>query len=253
MGALATALAAFASILAGAWIGTWLRARLPEHHLKPQSLDVIRLAAGLISTMAALVLGLLITSAKGSFDRVNNELLDDGARLLTLDRVLADYGPEARGVRDNIKKAYAGRIERLTGSKAAQIAALTSEQSLLDLDGALAQVDRLNPHTEAQRVFQLQAVKIAGEIAATRSLLILHQDGSIPTALIVVLVAWLVLIFAAFGIVGANTVASHVTLLTCALAASSAVFLILEMDRPFGGVIAVHAAPLYDVLMRLGR
>jgi hypothetical protein len=216
-------------------------------------LDLVRLAAGLISTMAALVLGLLINSAKGSFDRVNNELLEDGARLLTLDRMLADYGPEAKGVREGIKQAYAGRIDRLTRSKASEIVELTSEQSLRDLDEALAQVDRLAPRTQAQRALQLQAAKIAGEIAATRSLLILHQDGSIPIALVVVLVAWLVLIFTAFGLVGTNTAASHITLLACALAASSAVFLILEMDRPFGGVIAIHAAPLYDVLLRLGR
>ena len=253
MSAIAVALTAFGSILVGAFIGMRLRSLLPEQHLKPESLDLVRLAAGLISTMAALVLGLLINSAKGSFDRVNNELLDDGARLLTLDRILADYGPEAKPVRERIKSAYAGRIERLTGSKAAQMVELTSERSLMELDDALAQVDRLTPHTEAQRALQLQAAKIAGEIAATRSLLILHQTGSIPIALVFVLVAWLVLIFTAFGIVGTNTAASRVILVACALAASSAVFLILEMDQPFGGVIAVHATPLYDVLLRLGR
>jgi ABC-type multidrug transport system fused ATPase/permease subunit len=252
MNPLTIALTAFGAILVGAFVGTQLRTRLPAHHLKPESLEVIRLAAGLISTMAALVLSLLITSAKGSFDRVNNALLDDGARLLTLDRMLADYGPEAKVTREEIKRAYAGRVERLTG-KASQIVALTSEQSLRDLDDALAQIDRLTPRTETQRALQLQAAKIAGEIAATRSLLILHQSGSIPMVLVVVLIAWLVLIFAAFGIVGTNSAASRVTLVACALAAASAVFMIVELDRPFSGFIAVHAAPLYDVLMRLGR
>ena len=118
MSAIAVALTAFGAILLGSFTGMRLRARLAEQHLKPESLELMRLAAGLISTMAALVLGLLINSAKGSFDRVNNELLEDGARLLTLDRVLADYGPEAKSVRERIKGAYAGRIERLTGGRA---------------------------------------------------------------------------------------------------------------------------------------
>jgi len=253
MSSLTIALISFGCILGGALIGMRLRRLLPDHHLKPETLDLIRLAAGLISTMAALVLGLLINSAKGSFDRINNELLDNGARLLTIDRVLADYGPEAEGLRETIKRAYAKRIHRLMQGGGSEIAALTSEQSLVELEDALGQVARLDPHTDAQRALRAQAETIAGQIAATRSLLIFHQNGSIPTALVVVLVAWLVLIFTGFGIVGTNNATSLVTLVAGALAASSAVFLILEMDRPFAGIVTIHTAPLQDVLMRLGR
>src|SRR5882724_4844792 len=106
MGSLQIALIVFACVFSGAMLGLLLRAVLPEKHLGNDSKDVIKLATGLIATMAALVLGLLVSSAKGTFDLVNGELVQTAANIVLLDRVLSKYGPETREVRDLVKSNY---------------------------------------------------------------------------------------------------------------------------------------------------
>jgi hypothetical protein len=77
-----------------------LRRILPEHHLNADSKDIVKLGMGLIATMSALVLGLLIASAKGSYDTQRTEVTQMSADIVQLDRVLAHYGPQAKEARD---------------------------------------------------------------------------------------------------------------------------------------------------------
>src|SRR5512144_861055 len=100
----------FVFIFGSALLGIYLRLVLPESHLKDETLSVVKLATGLIATMSALVLSLLISSAKGSFDRINNELVENAAKILTADRLLRDYGPETRELRELIKREYTAKV-----------------------------------------------------------------------------------------------------------------------------------------------
>src|SRR5271168_386806 len=106
MGSTAVSLIILACVFSSALLGMYLRAVLPEHHVTEASLGVVKLATGLIATLSALVLGLLISSAKGSFDRINSELVDNAAKVVTIDRALADYGPETRLLREKMKHDY---------------------------------------------------------------------------------------------------------------------------------------------------
>src|SRR6266849_11021403 len=102
-----------ACVFGGALLGVVLRRVLPEHHLNSDSKDVIKLAMGLTATMAALVLALLISAAKSSYDAQRNEVTQLSANIVLLDRVLAHYGPETKEARAMLKQSVAGMIDRI--------------------------------------------------------------------------------------------------------------------------------------------
>src|SRR4029453_16532929 len=95
----AVALIVFACVFGSAMFGFFLGKKLPHKHLDNESKDIVKLATGLIATLSALVLGLMVSSAKGTFDQVKSELMQTAVKIVVLDRVLAQYGPEANEVR----------------------------------------------------------------------------------------------------------------------------------------------------------
>ncbi|MGO8838020.1 MAG: hypothetical protein ACLQAH_04535 [Limisphaerales bacterium] len=105
----------FLCLVAGFLLGMWLQFRLPDHHLSKESQDTIKLGAGMVATMSALILGLLVSSAKSSFDTVNTSIAQNGARIIQLDQLLAEYGPEARACRNQLKASVAERVEKVWG------------------------------------------------------------------------------------------------------------------------------------------
>jgi hypothetical protein len=110
---IAVSLIAFVIILGGAFAGTLLRKALPGSHLADDAKDIIRLGTGLIATIAALVLGLLIASAKGSYDTQSGQVQHLTADVVLLDQLLAQYGPEARPIRVLMRRAIGPFVDRL--------------------------------------------------------------------------------------------------------------------------------------------
>ena len=253
MGSSELALVAFACVFGGALLGLYLRAVLPEHHLSDESLDIVRLATGLVATMAALVLGLLISSSMGSFDRINNELVENAARVVSLDRLLAEYGPQTRELREQIKRNYSTKVELLTSGDATQVAKLQTPESIGAMESIQAKLWRLAPRDDEQRGLRSQALQISSELGSARALMLLQMDGSIPMRLLAVLVLWLVIIFIAFGLCAPRNYTTIGALLVCSLCASGAIFLILELDRPLDGFIKIPPAPLQAALAQLGK
>src|SRR4249919_2069107 len=94
------ALASAGCIFTGALLGLALQRFLPSHHLSKETQDVVKLSAGTIATLTALVLGLLINSAKGSFDTINNSIVQTSVKIIVLDQALATYGPETKPARE---------------------------------------------------------------------------------------------------------------------------------------------------------
>jgi hypothetical protein len=252
MSSSAIALIAFACVFGSALFGLYLRAILPDHHLKDDTLSTVKLATGLIATMSALVLGLLISSAKGSFDRINNELVESAARIVSLDRALADFGPETRDLRDIIKRNYTIKVELMTSGDTAQLAKLDTPEMMSETEHLHAIVWQLAPRDEAQRGLRTRALQLVNELASTRTLILLQKDGSIPMPLLGALVSWLIIIFAAFGVCAPRNYTTIGALLVCSLCASAAIFLILELDRPLDGFIRIPGAPLHAAIAHLG-
>ena len=248
MNALAVALVVLACVFGGALAGLFLRMRLPDHHLKDDSKEIIKLGIGVISTMAALVLGLLVSSAKSSFDRTGDELTQTSAKVVQLDNVLAQYGREASEVRGALRQDYRGTIDALLSQDNAQLAQLRAPKLGARVEDVQAGIRALVPTSDVQRSLLSQALALAEEVGANRVLLLLQQHDSISTPLLVVVVAWLSLIFVGFGLFTPRNATVIAALFLCALAVSGAIFLILEMDDPLTGMVRISDAPMRRAL-----
>jgi len=254
MSSLAISGIVFGCIAGGTVLGMFLRAMLPEKHLNPETKDIVRLGMGLIGTMTALVLGLLVASAKSSFDTQRNGLAQLSGNVIVLDRALAHYGTETKDAREMLRASVADMLAR-TWPEEGTHPGPTSGKSATEgkYEGLYEKIQELAPKNDAQRAFQAQALKSATDIAQSRWLLFAQKGSSIPTPFLVVMVAWLTLILASFGLFAPPNTTVFITLLICALAVSSAIFLILELDRPFDGMIQISSAPLRNALAQLGR
>jgi hypothetical protein len=244
----------FACIFGGTILGMILRAVLPAHHLTSETKDVVKLGMGLVGTMTALVLGLLIASAKSSFDTQRSGLAQLSANIILLDRALAHYGPEAKDARETLRASVADLLQH-TWSKEKPQSGQPAEKTETAgrYEGLFEKIQELAAKTDAQRTLQAQALKTGTDIAQTRWLMFAQKGSSIPTPFLVVMVCWLALILASFSLFAPPNATVFATLLVCALAVSSAVFLILELDRPFEGMIQISGAPLRSALEQLGR
>jgi len=240
-----------ACVFGGALLGMALEVILPEHHLSTESKDVIKLGMGLTATMSALVLALLISSAKSSYDTQRNELTQAAANIILVDRVLAHYGPETKEARDLLKLSVSGMIDRLwpnDGSGSAKLGPTTAGGELF-----FDKIQELTPQNDVQRSLQAEAVKMSIDIGQARLLLFEQGGRSIPMPFLVLLIFWVTIIFLSFGLFAPRNATVVATLFLCALSVSGAIFLILELDRPFAGLIQISSAPLRNAMVNIGK
>jgi hypothetical protein len=244
-------LVVFACVFGGAIGGMLLRAFLPEHHLSSETQDVVKLGMGLIATMSALVLSLLVASTKTSYDAQREELSQLSSNVVLLDRVLAHYGPEAQPVRERLRDGVAKAIDRIWSEKGADAGQppATSRPSgdLLD------KIHELTPKDDYQRSLQTQAANLTFDLGRTRWLMRAQESSSIPVAFLAILVFWLTILFASFSLFAEPNPTVVAVLLVCAISVSAAIYLILELDHPFSGLIAIPSDPLKNALGQLGK
>ena len=224
---------------------------LPEEHLNTDTKDVVKLGIALIATMAALVLSLLIASAKSTYDTRRNQLLQVSVDIMLLDRVLAHYGAETKEVRAMLQRSVAAAIEQFWPENGGRPATLDRRAS--SVEALYDAIQRLSPQSEVQRSLQNQASTIALDLGRTRVLLFEELGSSIPVPFLVVLVFWLCIIFASFGLFAPRNTTVIATFFVCAMSVSGAIFLILELDRSFEGLLQVSSAPLRAALAQLGQ
>jgi len=254
MGALSIAIVAFVVIIAAAWFGAYLRSVLPEHHLTPETESAVRIGVGLIATMAALVLGFLLASAKGSFDTKSEEVRSSAAKLILLDRNLRQYGVEADPIRVQLRTTARARLDhKWVDRSGLTVIEPLPTQGLLALEQIQEGLRGLAPRNESQRILQARALQLSGDLAQTRWLLVEQVGRTIPVPFLVLLVTWIALIFVSLSMFAPNNWTVNTVLLACALSVSSAIFLIIEMDEPFGGVLHISDAPFRSAVDYLER
>jgi len=235
----------FACVFGGAVLGALLRVSLPKEDLSPESRDVVKLAMGTIATMMAVVLGLLVASAKGNYDNQSRELTELSARVVLLDRLLAHYGPETKDARDLLRES----IVRLLDTVWTQPSETPSRASEVVFD----KIQELSPQTEAQRSLQARALNLATQIGETRWLMFEQASISISTPMLVVVIFALTITFTSFSLHASPNATVIVTLALCALAVSGTMFLVLEMYSPFKGIIRIPSDPVRNALAYLGQ
>jgi hypothetical protein len=251
MSSMAIAWIVFACVFGGSLLGMFLRSVLPEKHLTGDTKDVVKVAIALIATMAALVLSLLISSAKSAYDTRNNDLVQLSANLVMLDRALARYGPDANDTRSALRNWLAAGIERFWPTNGTRPTDFKPTAS--PFEAIYDQIERLSPQNDNQRSLKAQALTATTDLGHIRFLLFEGLGSAIPLPFLVVIVFWLTIIFASFGLFAPSNAIVTSVFVVCALSVSGALFLILELDRSYTGMIQVSSAPLRQALARLGQ
>jgi hypothetical protein len=246
-----TSEAAFISVFGGALLGMLLRLILPEPHLNPDTKDVIRLSTGLIATLSALVLGLLIASAQSTFQAQSNQIKQITANVILLDNILARSGAEADPVRVLLRSSLNTLVARIWDDGESANTQATPFQASTSANLFFDKLLELKPQNDAQRILQTRAVQIGIDLAQTR-ILFAQSNGGIPRPFLAVLVFWLTIIFVSFGLFARPNFIIVGALLACAFCASAAIFLILDLSHPFSGLMAIPSAPLKNALAPLG-
>jgi hypothetical protein len=236
----------FVLTLGGIFLGSLLRQTLPKHHLSEDAQNTVRLGVGLIATIAALVLGLLIAAAKSSFDTQNTQIKQITADLILLDRTLAQYGPEAHTIREQMRSSVGPFADRLWHEK--QIAAAGPFETNAAAEQVYLAIQKLAAKDDLQRALQSRAAQLSNDLAQTRLLLFVESDNLIPAPFLAILAFWLVIIFASFSLFSRLNVTVFTCLSLFALSAACAIFLILELSQPFTGLLMISSAPLRNAL-----
>ena len=242
-----------ACIFAGALFGLLLSRVVPDAHLRDNSRSTIKVVTGMIATLAALVLGLLISSANTSFDAVDTAITQTGAKIILLDRALASYGPETKEVRQQLRTTVGAVIEMFWPGEQAGASGLESFERATSGEALQTQIRELTPTTEVQRELRSEAEKLSGEMLEARWLLIAQAQHEIPMTFLVVLLFWLTMLHIGFGLLAPRNATVIAALVISALSVSGAMFLILEMYQPLNGMIKVSSAPFRKALEHLGR
>ena len=208
---------------------------------------------GLVATMTALVLGLLVASAKGSYDADRNQITAMSAKIAFLDRVLAIYGPESAEAREAVRLAVQRMTEHLWPDSTKKPAQLDPRLASASAETAYRVVQKLVPQNDMQRSLQSQALGIIYDLAQMRWMLFEQTESSISTPLLVVVICWLAIIFFSFGLFAPANGTVIIALMVAALSVAGAIFLILELDRPFDGLIKVSNKQMIYTLNHLGE
>jgi len=240
-------------IFSGTLLGLALSKMVPGHHLNPDSKDAVKMGAGMITMMAALVLGLLVSSAKSTFDSTNAAITQCGAKVILMDRLLASYGPEAKEVREELRRAVTAGLQMLWPEEFSGDLNMNAFERATTMEKLLEQIRGLRPQSEAQRASQAQAQALGHEILLTRWLQIEQASVPLPRPFLVILLFWLTLLYTSFGLLAPRNATVITIMFLGALALATALFLIVEMSRPMAGAIKVSSAPMRKAAEHLGR
>jgi len=244
-------LISFAFIFGGTLLGMLLRVKLPEPHLSADSKDVVRLGMGLVATIAALVLGLLIASAKTSYDERSTQVKQMTAKMILLDSLLERYGAETRPARILLRR-IAPSLDRIWRDNRSASANATPYEASAAAEAFYDKLEELSPRNDTQRSLYARAIQISTDVAETRLMVFAQADNSIPMPFLAVLVFWLTIIFASFSLFARPNATVVAALFICALSASTSIFLILELSQPFAGLMRISSASLGSALAPLG-
>ena len=250
MSPLAISSIAFAFVFCGALLGMYVRRTLPEGHLREDVKDVVRLSTGLIGTIAALVLGLLIASAKSSYDARNTQIKQITSNIILLDTLLEQYGPEARGLRVVLRSAVGPMVDRIWGEgdndKSAPFEATAQAMAFVK------KIQELELNTDVKRALQSRVLNAVADLSQSRLALFAQAHDLLPAPFLAILIFWLAIIFASFGLFVRPNQIVIVTFIVGSISVAGAIFLILEMDRPFAGLLQISSEPLRHALAPLG-
>lgn len=244
----------FTCVFGGALLGLFLRTVLPGHHLSGDAKEAVKLGAGLVATLTALVLGLLISSAKNSFDTTDTMVRQSAAKVLLMDRTLASYGPETAEIRNLLKNLFKARIAKVWPEAVQKLPGTDLLfRPAANIEKVQTALHALVPQNDYQRSLRSKALQISDDISEIRWLLFEQLQTSLPPVFLGMLIFWLTILFACFGLLAPRNETVIVVFLICALSVAGAVFLILAMEKPLSGAMKISSAPMVKTFALLGK
>jgi hypothetical protein len=232
-------------------LGARLRRVVPAEHLSTDSKDAVKLALGLVATMTAILLGLLVSSAKSSFDTARSEVMQMAAKIALLDRVLMLYGPQTADARHALRDSVAEGVRRIWPAGGRLPARLEPNEEMGD--AVYVAISRLAPQDEAQRALKTEATTLMVQLAEIRTLVRAQAVSSVSKPLLIALVIWLVVIFLGFSLLAPANATNTLALLAGAFSVACAVFIVLELDHPFAGIVRIPSEPMIRTLEHLSK
>jgi len=243
----------FAFMFGGMALGSYLRLVLPDEHTQADSKDILMTAAATMGTLIALIIGLLVTSAKSTYDDTNASMTQAGARIITLDYYLSQYGPEAKELRVLLRQSTAAAIERIWPDEGAQGVVWAKMVAADETAELYNKIRELSPRNDGQKYLQTQALHIAADMMQTRWMLIEQSQINLPRMFLSVLSFWLIVLFVQFGLLAPQNRTAISAVFICALSMAGAIFLILELNHPLEGRIKISSAPMQKALALIGK
>jgi hypothetical protein len=236
-------LAVAAFVFAGGMIGLSLHRMIPNRHLTKETLEVVRMGTGMLSVLSSLVLAMLISTAKTTYDSTDRDLRTFSADLILLDETLRDYGNDARAPRDLLRR-YTARMIAETWPAADAPPVLDDVTSAQMLERVREAIRALKPIDAGQHWLQDQALQVHVGLLRERWQFIQNEGPSVRPVVLIILVSWISFIFASFGLNAPQNAVVVAAFLICSLAIGGSVFLVLAMDNPLTGVMRVSAEPM---------
>jgi len=257
----------FLILLGSAAVGLFVRPLLAERHRAIETVDLVRLVVTMLFTFAALVLGLLTTSVKASFDTVANHFRGYAVDIIDLGRTLKEYGPEAEPARVLLRRYTALAItttwtdeppppgvEVPTGLPHLGPDGDLESRPLGDLLDMIERVvRRLDVPDPMHQTLAADCLEHFRHLIQDRWILIEDAHSSIGLPFFIVMTFWLVMVFACFGLSAPRNVLVCTVIGLGALSTASAVYVILDFDTPFTGGLTIPSQPMRDALDYLNR
>lgn len=236
----------------GILVGAYIRNRLPDHHLSPESKETIKIASGLVATLVALVLGLLVGSAKSTFDSTNNALIQDGAQIIILDRAMQRYGHETDALRSALRESLVLAMEKIWPS-GRQPRATQHASFIGGIDDMNDGIRSLQPKNDNQRQLQSQMLQLGLDLQQSNWLLVEESQGHLSWIFLMVLIFWMSILFMSFTLLTPSNPSAMGALFISAICTAGAIFLTIEMSSPLHGLIQVSQAPLTNALNLISK
>ncbi|WP_018182098.1 DUF4239 domain-containing protein [Kaistia granuli] len=241
-------LATFVAIFGGVLLGMLAAHLLPEQHLGTETRNAVTVSMAVVGTLSALVIGLLISTANTTFLARTNAIGDLAVDVLRLDRSLVRYGPEAVPIRATIRDYAEAKVAELsTGALQDKLGLVTLQQ----LEAVGDQITNLHPADDRERTVQAQALRFVEAIANARWQLMEKDSSAVPVPFLILLIFWLAILFASFGLFAPPNATALATLFLCSLAVAGGIFMILELAAPGQGLIQPPLTPLLTAIAQL--
>lgn len=231
-------IAGIGSLLSYSW--------LPAKHLQEDTNATIRLLANVFVVITSLVLGLLTNSAKNTFESIDHNIHTFATDLILLGRTLRSIGSGA----DDTHRLLVAYVQRAVAHVPVVEADREAERLLNEVGSSL---QTIRPDDDQKAAIWNDARQLYREVVHQRWVIIEQSDGTIPAPLIVIVIIWLMLIFASFGYRAPRNSTVVTMFVISAFLIAGSIFLVLDMDVPTSGFIQASSEPLQRVLAELQK